>query len=204
MTAPALTADQEDALREVVNIGMGLAGSSLGTTLDALISLSVPRVKIVDAAGAAAWMTTMMGDTEEVTAVRQSFYQHLRGEAMVLFGQGGCRDLADLLGHEQEPDEATEQELLLDVSNILVGAILNGLGEQLGGEFAFSAPEIMALHGRVADLLKPERLYWSHALLVEVNFSLEVRGFRCHLVLLMPESSIEILRDSVDRLLASL
>ncbi|HKJ95764.1 MAG TPA: hypothetical protein VKA32_09065 [Gammaproteobacteria bacterium] len=97
-----------------------------------------------------------------------------------------------------------EQELLLDVSNILLGAVLNALGDQLRGSFAFSPPEILSMGGRIEDLLHVDRLRWSRALLVEINFELEERDFRCHLVLLMPEESIEVMRQGLDHLLASL
>lgn len=204
MTSVTFSGDQTDALQEVTNIAMGQAGDVLGRMLDTLISLSVPRARIVAAAEVAGCLRTMVATPDEITAVRQSFFDRLRGEALVLYGPTGCRGLADLLGHEHEPDERLERELLLDVSNILVGAVLNAMGGQLATEFGFAAPEILAIHCDVDDVLEPERLRWRRALLVEVHFSVESRGFRCHLVLLMPEEAIEAMRAALDRMLAEL
>ncbi len=204
------TPDQEDALQEVVNIAMGQAGSALAHILDSYVALSVPRVRIVsaqDVADAVAEMIsgTREGDPEQMTAVRQAFFNNLRGESIVLFGAGGCDDLADLLGHDQAlAQEETNEELLLDVANILSGAVLNGIAQQLETDFAYSAPTLMARGGSVQDLLNPEMLGWEYALLVEVNFSLEARGFSCHLVLLMPETSIDLMREVLDRMLEAL
>ncbi len=207
MSIAPFSADQEDALQEVANIAMGQAGSSLATMLDMFVVLSVPRVRMVTVDEVARAVTEMIGDAaapDEVTAVRQAFFNRLRGEAIVLYGRDGCTDLADLMGHEGEVDEAAEEELLLDVSNVLVGAVLNGLAEQLETDFGFSAPQLMALRKPVSDLLDPELLGWTHALLIEVNFKLEERGFSCHLVMLMPEESIEMMRGVLDQLLEGL
>lgn len=204
MTAVTFSPDQTDALQEVANIAMGQAGDALGRMLDTLISLSVPRARIVAAAEMADCLRAMVTTPDQVTAVRQSFFDRLRGEALVLYGPTGCRGLADLLGHEQEPDERLERELLLDVSNILVGAVLNAIGGQLATEFGFAAPEILAVHGDTDGILEPARLRWRRALLVEVNFSVEARGFRCHLILLMPEEAIEAMCAALDRMLAEL
>ncbi|MGD8430414.1 MAG: hypothetical protein PVH31_08390 [Ectothiorhodospiraceae bacterium] len=204
MSIAPLTAEQEDALTEVANIAMGRAGASLGVMLDTLVGLSVPHTEIVSAADAAAAVARSVGERDDVTAVRQSFFNGLQGEAIALYGPEGCRDLADLLGHDGEADEVSDEELLLDVSNILVGAVLNSLGDQLHREFAFSPPEIMAVGAAISRLLDVEQLRWAHALLVEVNFSVEERGFRCHLVLMLPERSIDVMRDALTQLLSEL
>jgi len=196
--------DQEDALQEIANVAMGQAGSSLATMLDTFVVLSVPRSRIVTVDDVGSAVAELVPQPEDATIVRQAFFNKLRGEAIVLFGKDGCRDLADLLGMDEVLDEKGDEELLLDVSNILVGAVLNGLAEQLETDFGYSAPSIMASEGSVRDLLQPEQLGWSHALLIEVNFALEARGFKCYLVILMPEESIEMMRAVLDRLLESL
>lgn len=203
MSIAPYTRDQADALQEIANVAMGQAGASLATMLDLYVSLSVPRSRIVTVDNVAIAVAEMIGNKGEVTAVRQAFFNRLRGEAIVLFGPEGCAGLADLLGHD-EVDGTVEEELLLDVSNVLVGAVLNGLAEQLETDFSFSAPSIMAVRKGVDELLEPERLGWSHALLIEVNFTLEERGFRCHLVMLMPEESIELMRGVLDQMLSAI
>ncbi len=197
-----LSADQQDALQEVVNVAMGQAGDSLARILDAQLSLSVPRARIVGAGEAARYVVAMTEVSGEAMAVRQSFHDRLRGEAMVVFGPRGCRNLADLLGHEGELDRAQEQELVLDVANILVGAVLKGVGDQVGWTFRFRPPELLA--GSLDQVMNPTHLRWRYALLVEVNFTLPDRDFRCHLILLMPEHSIDEVRGALDRLLADL
>jgi chemotaxis protein CheC len=204
MSVRPYSADEIDALHEVANVAMGRAGSSLAAMLDSFVTLSVPRSSIVTVEDAGVTVAAMLGPVGAVTAVRQGFCNGLRGEALVLFNAQGCTDLADLLGYEGDPDERAREELLLDVGNLLVGAVLNGLGGQLNAEFHFSPPSLMAKARPLHELLEPARLGWSHALLIEVNFALEARGFRCHMVLLMPEESIERMRQVLENMLADL
>jgi chemotaxis protein CheC len=118
----------------------------------------------------------------------------MRGEAVVIFGQGGCSALWDLMGYDQA-DEASGpgggREVLLDVANILAGACIRSVFEQLGQSLTFSPPSLIAEHMAIERLLQPGTLPWEIALLVEVNFRLETRQFICHLLMLMPEESIE-------------
>ncbi len=203
MSIQPYTEDQRDALQEITNIAMGQAGSSLAQLLDVFVILSVPRVRIVGVEDVPSAVSEMVDDPEEITAVRQAFYNKLRGETMVVFGRKGCSDLADLMGHEEVQSSEDEEELLLDVTNILVGAVLNGLGEQIEVEFGFSPPAIMATNTPIEKVLISDELGWSHALLIEVNFSLEERGFKCYLIMLMPEESIDMMRQALDHILES-
>lgn len=201
MSLEPLSEDQTDALQELTNVAMGRAARSLSTLLDAFVTLSVPEVLMVAADEIAPTAARMTATPDDVTAVRQAFFPQIRGEAIALFDAGGCRDLADLLGHDGEITAAQEQELLLDTANILIGAVLSGLGEQVGAEFSYTAPSILAEHAAVSKLLDAERLEWRSALLIEVKFALEDRGFTCHLLTLMPEESITVIRRMLDDIL---
>lgn len=198
------TEEQRDALQEVVNIAMGQAGASLASIFDVFVCLSVPQIQILEVEAVAESVGNMLGKNTLITAVRQAFYDSMSGEAIMLFNHSGCKELADLMGYDAKVDDNVEKELLLDVSNILVGASLCGLAEQLDTELSFSAPVIMGTSTHVENILRSEGLNFSHALLIEVNFSLEVRNFVSHLIILMPESSIELMRDTLNRYLESL
>ncbi len=204
MTVEPLTEDQSDALQELANIAMGRAGKSLSTLLDSFVILSVPRVTVVDVGDVADTVARMANAPEIGTAVRQAFFPTVRGEAITIFGPEGCREIADLMGHEGELGDSQEQELLLDTANILVGAVLNGLGEQMETEFKYTPPSILAVRTPLQQLLNAENLDWTCALLIEVNFSLDERGFTCHMLTLMPENSLDYIRRTLDEMLEDL
>jgi chemotaxis protein CheC len=192
--------DRRDALAELVNIGMGQAGDSLARLFDTFITLSIPRVDLVRPSDVTEAIRTLVGESGPVTAVRQAFSSRIRGEALVIYAAGGCDALTDLVTY---PDVKSD-ELLLEVSNVLVGACVGGLAAQFSLDLSFSPPSILGGHISVDDLLDVGGLPWQSALVAEVNFRVVDRAFRCHLLTFWPDESIDVLLRAVDTLLASL
>lgn len=197
-----LTTDQKDALQEIANIGMGQAGEVIARVLNEFVTLSIPRILILQPNLIAPALQRMV-NSEEVSAVRQAFHGSVRGEGLVLFGSKRCTDLADLMGYEGEVDHETELEILLDISNILVGACLGGIAKQINIDIGFSAPSLMADRVPIKEMMQVDNVPWQHALLVEVNFQLEKRSFACHLIILMPEEELVKFAAALDVFLES-
>lgn len=211
MSIAPLTGDQRDALQELTNIAMGQAGSSLATLLDAFVDLSVPRIRVVEVVELPPTLAELVGKNILVSAVRQSFQGYLRGEAIIIFGEPGTHALADLMGYEGELEASGQAELLLDVANVLSGACLGGMMEQIRNfsetqeavDLSFSMPSIMARDVPAQDIIDPQKVQWTHSLLLEVNFTIKDRNFVAHLTMLMPEDGIEKIRCIVDEFIAA-
>ena len=91
--------------------------------------------------------------------------------------------------------------MILDITNVLTGACLNGLAEQMETELGFSPPSILGMKMSVDNVVNKNNLEWQQALLVEVNYTLENRSFNCSLLFLMPGESIERVKGALDKLL---
>ncbi|RJP33649.1 MAG: hypothetical protein C4527_04110 [Candidatus Omnitrophota bacterium] len=206
MNARMLSEDHYEVLREIINIGMGQAGAALAKLLDTFVELAVPNVTMIDAHQLTSVVAEVVDDPGEITAIRQAFYNQLHGEALVIYNRQGCRELADLLGYDDEDIDRSDQELLLDVGNILVGACMNGIAEQLnpGHELSFSPPSLFC------ENMPPDRLFshhetsWNYALLLKVAFRLEQRAFSSHILIFMPEQSIDYLIQALDKWIEAL
>jgi chemotaxis protein CheC len=191
--------ERRDALSELVNIGMGQAGDSLARLFDTFIQLSIPKLTIVQPAQVADAITSMIG-TEPVVAVRQAFSSRIRGEALAIYPVTGCDALADLVGY---PDVSSD-ELLLEISNVLIGACVGALASQFSLELCFSPPSILKRKATTTELLDTQSVPWQNALLAEVNFRVADRPFCCHLLTFWPDESISVLLHAVDEFLAQL
>ena len=97
LATPVLSQDQNEVLREIVNIGMGQAGASLAEILQSFVELSIPQIVLARAADLPNALVQVLGKNAEVTAVRQEFFGHWHGEALAVYNESGCRDLADLM-----------------------------------------------------------------------------------------------------------
>ncbi|GAB7523365.1 chemotaxis protein CheC [Paraburkholderia sp. 2C] len=207
MPEPVLNEDQRDALQEVANLAMGQAAKRLALLLDAFIELSVPRVRVVNVREAAQALRDMTGISETVAAVRQGFRSDIKGEALVICKSGNVEQLCALVSDpyaKSTYETISQQELIFDIANLLTGACVSCIFEQLGRAPVFSAPGMLGLTMSLDDVFQPNILAWSVALLVEVNFSLEDQSFRAHLVMLMAEDSILHINHALDALLSSL
>jgi len=199
-----LSEEQNEVLQEIVNIGMGKAGDSLARILKTFVELSIPRIKLINISSLNQDVIHLIGDKAIVTGVRQAFFSYWRGEAIIIYDQNGCSELATLMGYNSELDKQTEVELLLDVGNVLVGACMNGIAEQLGVELNFSPPSVISANSPIEKLFDPKKMTWSHSLLLEVNFGLEGRRFKSHLLIMMSEETIQTLKQDIEQFLEGL
>ncbi|WP_025602044.1 chemotaxis protein CheC [Burkholderia sp. WSM2230] len=207
MSEPVLNEDQRDALQEVANLAMGQAATRLARLLDSFIELSVPRVRVVAVSEAAQALREMTGIEDPVSAVRQGFRSDIKGEALVICRSDSVDDLCALVSDPYSRstyESVSQKELMFDVANVLTGACVSCILDQLGRTPVFSAPGLLGDSLTLDEVFQPGVLQWEVALLVEVNFTLEDQSFRAHLVMLMAEESIRHMNDALDALLSSL
>ncbi|MGN6084944.1 chemotaxis protein CheC [Trinickia sp.] len=209
MSEPILTEDQRDALQEIANIGMGQAGARLAALLGRFVHLSVPRIRMVDTDTLPSAVRDMLDFTEPVTALRQSFRCEIAGEAISLFDSRSADHMkfvfrSDDMQAEERFEDMSEAEVLSDVANLIAGACLTGLFEQLGQLPTFTPPRLIGVQLDLEEVLHPSKLPWDRALLLEVNLQTEDGVFGSHLLTLMTAKAVQSLVSALDGFLANL
>lgn len=204
-TAPStMNDDQRDMLAEITNIAMGQAGAQLAQLLDVFVSLSIPSIRMLNAPQLSEVIIASPQLSRDITVARQGFVGPMCGEAIVIYGKEGCAELSDLMGYEGQQTPQATLELLLDVTNIIVGACVNGIASQINLKTHFSSPSIVADGELLETLQNPAALPWKCALLMDINFALEARSFTCRLLMFAPEKSIAPILEELNRLLDDL
>lgn len=198
-----LTEDQRDCLQEITNIAMGKAGDRLARLLDVFVILSIPHVSVLKPTDIAMALQSLNRQSEEaVFGVCQGFIGGgLAGEAMLIFNDTDYDDLAKLLKYENNSDEKARYELLMDTANVLNGACLKGLAEQLDTHFSFGPPMLLGQHCNITDLLQSTNMRWKQALVIEINYAIENHRINCDLLLVIAESSVTGLVEKLNYLL---
>jgi chemotaxis protein CheC len=97
-----------------------------------------------------------------------------------------------------------QREFLLDVSNLLSGAVLIGIGEQLDIEIGFSPPTLIDERVHLDDLQVDHDSSWTHVMFTQVHFQLEEREFSSRLLIFLPDSSFSAVFKAVDQFLDEL
>lgn len=197
--------DQRDYLQEICNIGMGQAGESLSVLFEQYVTLSVPAIEIIHSEELTSALHRLI-PAEKVSAVRQGFYTHVNnpkfnGESLTIFSNTSFEGLAKLLEFDEDMTPSFEQEILLEVSNIINGACLSGIAEQLSERFFNTPPSIIGQSILVDNLLNKQDIQWNHALSIKIEYSVKEHSFQCDLLLLLPDYSIKYLQTILDKLL---
>ncbi len=199
-----LTEDQRDCLQEITNVAMGQAGDRLARLLDVFVVLSIPHVSVLNPTDIAMTLHSLNREADEqvVHGVCQGFIGGgLAGEAMLIFNNTDFNDLASLLKYGKAVDEHAENELLMDTANVLNGACLRGLAEQLDTHFSFGPPMLLGQHCNIHDLLVGNNMKWKQALVIEINYAIENHQINCDLLLVIAEHSISGLIEKLEYLL---
>ncbi|KZZ51048.1 MAG: histidine kinase [Saccharospirillaceae bacterium] len=201
MSEVTLSEDQRDCYQELTNVAMGQAADRLARLLDAYVVLPIPRVNLIENSE----LHMAIQDAEKdaaISAVCQGFIgSGIAGEALLLFNDTSFQDLSSLMSYTGPLDRHAELELLMDVSSVLIGACIQGIGEQLEIHFNQGHPVVLGQHCQVADILKSGNHQWSKTLAIEIHYTIEHVNIDCDLLLLFTEDSVHKLNNVIDFLL---
>ena len=144
-----------------------------------------------------------------MTALRQSFRCEIAGEAISLFDSRSAAHMKFVFRSQESAAEANDEEMsdaevLSDVANLIAGACLTGLFEQLEQSPTFTPPRLIGVQLDLEDVLHPSKLPWDRALLLEVNLQTEDGVFGSHLLTLMTAKAVQSLVSAIDGFLANL
>ncbi|WP_394130263.1 response regulator [Shewanella maritima] len=198
---PMFEVDMRDACQEIANVAMGRAADLLAKLLDVFVLLPIPNVNVLEVSE----LTMALKATEEssmVSALCQGFIgAGVAGEALLLFHDSSFEDMAKLMGLANPEDSNNEVEVMMDTGNVLIGAFLNGISEQLDMKFSQSHPVVIGRHCTVNDLIHDNSEKWQRTLAMEINYRIEDYNIQCDLLLLFTEDSIPTLNYKLGYLL---
>ena len=200
-TQPMVKVDLRDACQEIANVAMGRAADLLAKLLDVFVVLPIPNVNVLEVSE----LTMALKATEEsstISALCQGFIgAGVAGEALLLFHDSSFADMAKLMKINREEETHTEVEVLIDTGNVLIGAFLSGISEQLDMKFSQSHPVVLGQHCTVNDLIHASSEKWQRTLAMEINYRIEDYNIQCDLLLLFTEDSIPTLNFKLGYLL---
>jgi len=195
-----LTAVQEDALIELLNIGFGRAAASLSQLTGHRVLLEVPHVTIHPVDELTESLERVI--QSDVASVHQIFSGAVSGDALLILDQSGAAMLKELLTNEPALPlsiDASAREVLTEVGNILLNACLGTFGNLLQVQVSFSVPHLnLESLGAILESLRVNQEGVKYALVVHAGFKLrdaEVRGF---LVIVLSVASLDRLIRAVE------
>ena len=143
---------EEDALKEIFNIGVGHAADCFSRMVNEPVQLSVPTLKLLYGKQVAAEMQTMDSDTNSM--VVQSFQGGFTADGVLIFSGNESLELVRLMvGEDTTIGEMREleQEALTEVGNILFNSCVSVISDMIGSRFQCGMPRYLS--GSLLQLL---------------------------------------------------
>lgn len=195
-----LTADQKDAVTELVNIAFSRTAAALSELTDNRVEVSVPQVsahpmdELLPALG-----VFVRG---EVATVHQIFGGPVTGDAFLLLDIEGAARLVELLTDAGAPTGqmgASAREVLTEVGNILLNACLGVFGDLLHVRFTFAVPRLhLEALGTMLESLVIGEEELRHALVVGARFKVQASEVTGCLVLVLGVNSLDRFLRSIE------
>ena len=195
-----LTALQQDALIELINIGFGRAASALSKLTGHRVQLEVPQVTMCPIDEMAVRLRPMLAN--EVATVHQIFSGPVEGDALLVLDQHSAAILKELLTSEPALPLAIDRsarEVVTEIGNILLNACLGTFGNLLKVQVSFSVPHLtLETLESVVGSIAIGREGLRYALIVHSSFRLRDSSLTGYLVIVLGVASIERLIDAIE------
>lgn len=196
-----LSPELRDCYQEISNVAMGRAGDLLARLLDVFVELPIPNVNFIEVSELRMALKDVESN-ESTSGICQGFISAgISGEALLILNDSSFKDVASLMNYQYEEDEGTELELLMDLANVLIGACLKGISEQLDIDFSQGHPVVLGQHRKISELIANNASKWKKTLAIEISYSIENYPIKCDLLLLFTEHSMLALNNKLSYLL---
>ncbi|MEZ8104347.1 response regulator [Vibrio cortegadensis] len=188
---------RRDIYMEVANVSIGRAADALARHFDVFVHLPLPNVNILEVSELHMALRDL-ADNDQVSGICQGFSgEGIAGEALVLLSDSSVADLKKLMKIPADSEELEELELLMDVSNILVGSFLNGLGEQSEVRFFQSSPVLLGQHISIDSVIASTSGSFNKTMTFEVSYNIDDTSIRCDLLFMFVDESLPLLDNKL-------
>lgn len=199
---------REDILTELFNIGVGQAASTLSDIIDKQIGLTIPEVKILDAAKAKVELNKYLLQVAEgaVMVSSISFDSQLEGKVSLLFPADKMHHFIDLCLHETHFETENTLEFndidfdtIKEIGNIVINSIIGELSNTVNIPVEYTLPEVDVLNNASADHFVDSEEY-RLVLMMFLAFDIEETEIAGAIVINMTLKSLDDILNTIDRL----
>lgn len=196
-----LTYTQKDALTELINIGYGRAAGALSELTGYRITLEVPRIAMHPIEEIAPYLMRMVAG--EVASVTQVFSGPVAGNALLLLDEKAAVMLSELLTDDVAPSggfDSGAREIITEVGNILLNALLGVFGNLLQVQISFAVPRLRVdtldsvLH---SITVQDEEL--RYALMIHTRFRLRANNVSGYLIIILGITSLDRMLTELEK-----
>jgi chemotaxis protein CheC len=193
-----LTADEIDALKELINIGVGNAAGMLNEMLQFPIQLQIPDVELLSPIELQSELKKRFG-IDLLSVVQLGFNGSFSGSAQLLFPTESAVNLVSVLTGEDKasPDlDSLKISTLSEVGNMLINGVMGSIGNVLDQPLDYEVPYYS--EEEIEELLSKEQsLEYGTVLLAPAHFSIEELQIHGDILLFFDAGSFKVLLEAI-------
>lgn len=193
-----LTADEIDALKELINIGVGNAAGMLNEMLQFPIQLHIPDVDLLSPLELQSELRKRFG-IDQLSVVQLAFKGSFSGSAQLMFPTESALNLVSVLTGEDKasPDlDSLKISTLSEVGNMLINGVMGSIGNVLDQPLDYEVPYYS--EEEIEELLaKGESLEYGTVLLAPAHFSIEELQIQGDILLFFDAVSFKLLLEAI-------
>ncbi|TWB12243.1 CheC inhibitor of MCP methylation [Nitrospirillum amazonense] len=200
---PILDELENDALTELVNIGVSRAAVSLRKMVGNQVTLSVPSVEVVGRKLAATLIQER--ESDELVAVRQDFTGAFNGRALLIFPESNSLELVRAVTQDElsRPEMIDiEEEALAETGNVVLNGCLATMANILQRPLTMSLPQVLRGDGQILFELADTQDDDGVVLFLYINFAISGRDIRGYIAMLMDLPSLQSLKELIGEFIA--
>lgn len=175
--------------QEISNIAMGQAGEMLARLLNTFVHLPIPIVNMVSPTNLQERLLDAKANAYEL--ISQGFIgAGIAGEAFLLLEKSSLEKVSKLMDLSDVGEDETS-ELLMSLSNALIGAFINSFSQQLDIVFSKATPHIL----RDFNGFTEQSESWDETLMITIDYQLNEHDIQCELMLVFTQDSLPKLQQ---------
>jgi len=190
---------QEDILKELINVSFGLAASLIGDMLDNYAKLHLPEISSIDILNLNGKIIEVLGRENEFYLTKQRFLGSFNGEVLFVFNPYSAHVFTHLLLQQETCDDNDIKSSILELTNIITSACIGKFCEIIHGETIFKVPSIEKRD--VLEMDKYDKIEgYDNVIVIKTALDIEKENILGHMFILLNNEMLEQLKQTIDRL----
>ena len=194
-----LTTDQLDALKELVNIGVGQAAGMLNEMIEFRIQLHIPVIKFLSPQLLQQELVERLG-AEQISAVQLDFSGSFQGTAELFFPTESAATLVAILTGEEVGSadlDSLKIGTLTEVGNIVINGVMGSISNVLEQPLRYALPSYT--EDKIDHLVLLKKLDEDTTiLLAQARFEIEELQIQGDIVLFFNVGSFQALLSAIE------
>lgn len=199
MTPHYFNPQQEDVLKELINVSFGLSASLIGDMLDNYAKLHIPEISSIDIQKLDEKIIELLANQEDFYLTKQRFLGSFNGEVLFVFDHDSSLAFSNLLLKQEATDESDIKSSILELTNIITSACIGKFCEIIHGETIFKVPSIEKR--QISQMDQYDKIEgYDNIIVIKTALDIEKENIIGHMFILLNNEMLLQLKQTIDEL----